>query len=100
MQCKGSPIPAGTTVSGSFTLGPREEEAGEEGGCEGVSIVVYGSETFQAGHQVEGHHAPLRLTASPSPRLVKVCWPGSNAPRTLQAFLRGDAEVDYFEDEP
>lgn len=26
--------------------------------------------------------------------------PGSSAPRTLQAFLRRDAEVDYFEDEP
>jgi hypothetical protein len=23
-----------------------------------------------------------------------------DAPRTLQAFLRGDAEVDYFEGEP
>ncbi len=26
--------------------------------------------------------------------------PGGSAPRTLQAFLRGDAEVDYFEGEP
>jgi uncharacterized cupin superfamily protein len=26
--------------------------------------------------------------------------PGGSAPRTLTAFLRGDAEVDYFEGEP
>jgi hypothetical protein len=26
--------------------------------------------------------------------------PGGSASRTLQAFLRGDAEVDYFEGEP
>lgn len=86
MQCKGSPIPAGTTVSGSFTLGPSEE-AGEEGGCEGESIVVYGSETFIEPETEEPGPRPIASLGTP-------CGASGERTATQLPFALGRVKLD------
>lgn len=87
MQCKGSPIPAGTTVSGSFTLGPSEEEAGEGGGCEGASIVVYGSETFIEPETEESGPKPIGSLGTP-------CGSSGEGATTRSPFALGRVKLD------